>query len=111
MGLHSEPAAKATFLQSSLKFYGYGKTSKLLFSFIKNLLSKSHHAHNYTFFRILEVGSSNIFFYLINEKGEKELATPYLDEGLILPGITRDSILVLYLFENRNLFVIGKSFK
>jgi hypothetical protein len=28
-----------------------------------------------------------------------------------LPGITRDSILVLYLFENRNLFVIGKSFK
>lgn len=50
------------------------------------------------FFRILEVGSSNIFFYLINENGEKELVTPYLDEGLILPGITRDSVLVGFFF-------------
>jgi len=36
----------------------------------------------------------NCFVYWINEKGEKELATPPLD-GTILPGVTRDSILSL----------------
>ncbi|EAS05142.1 branched-chain-amino-acid aminotransferase (macronuclear) [Tetrahymena thermophila SB210] len=44
---------------------------------------------------ILEVGTSNIFFFWVNEQGEKELVTPYLDEGTILPGVMRDSILSL----------------
>lgn len=44
---------------------------------------------------VLEVGTSNIFFFWINENGEKELVTPYLDEGTILPGVMRDSILEL----------------
>jgi len=39
------------------------------------------------------VGTSNIFFFWVNEQGEKELVTPRLDEGYILPGVTRDSIL------------------
>ena len=35
----------------------------------------------------------NFFVYWINENGEKELVTCSLDEGLILPGITRDSVI------------------
>jgi branched-chain amino acid aminotransferase len=42
-----------------------------------------------------EVGSMNLFFYFINEQGEKELATAPLSSGDILPGVTRDSILTL----------------
>ncbi|KRW99959.1 Aminotransferase, class IV [Pseudocohnilembus persalinus] len=42
---------------------------------------------------VCEVGTSNIFFYWINENGEKELVTPSLESGYILPGVTRDSIL------------------
>ena len=42
---------------------------------------------------VCEVGTSNIFFFWTNEQGEKELITPCLDEGYILPGVTRDSIL------------------
>ncbi|XP_051544960.1 branched-chain-amino-acid aminotransferase, cytosolic-like isoform X3 [Myxocyprinus asiaticus] len=44
--------------------------------------------------QITEVGTMNLFLYWINEKGEEELATPPLD-GIILPGITRQSILEL----------------
>lgn len=44
--------------------------------------------------QLTEVGTMNIFMFRVNEKGEKELVTPPLD-GLILPGITRDSILRL----------------
>nr|XP_023672487.1 branched-chain-amino-acid aminotransferase, cytosolic isoform X1 [Paramormyrops kingsleyae] len=44
--------------------------------------------------QITEVGTMNIFIYWTNEDGEEELATPPLD-GLILPGITRQSILEL----------------
>lgn len=44
--------------------------------------------------RIQEVGTSNLFFYILNKDGEKELITPELD-GTILPGTTRDSILEL----------------
>lgn len=44
--------------------------------------------------QITEVGTMNIFVLFINEKGEKELRTPPLN-GLILPGITRDSILTM----------------
>lgn len=43
---------------------------------------------------ISEVGTSNIFFFWINENGEKELITPPLD-GTILPGVTRQSVLDL----------------
>lgn len=43
---------------------------------------------------LTEVGVMNIFMLYINDNGERELITPPLD-GLILPGITRDSILRL----------------
>ncbi|CAD7090128.1 unnamed protein product [Hermetia illucens] len=44
--------------------------------------------------QLTEVGTMNIFMFYINDNGEKELITPPLN-GLILPGITRDSILSL----------------
>ncbi|XP_051248487.1 branched-chain-amino-acid aminotransferase, cytosolic [Dicentrarchus labrax] len=44
--------------------------------------------------QITEAGTMNIFLYWINEDGEEELATPPLD-GIILPGITRQSVLEL----------------
>lgn len=44
--------------------------------------------------QITEVGTMNIFVFLINQFGEKELVTPPLN-GLILPGITRQSVLEL----------------
>jgi branched-chain amino acid aminotransferase len=45
---------------------------------------------------ITEVGAMNIFFFLINkETGRKELVTPPLTRGDILPGVTRRSILEL----------------
>ncbi|XP_067860804.1 branched-chain-amino-acid aminotransferase, cytosolic [Heptranchias perlo] len=43
---------------------------------------------------ITEVGTMNLFLYWINEQGEEELATPPLD-GVILPGVVRQSILDL----------------
>ena len=43
-----------------------------------------------------EVGSMNVFFFMINEKtGQPELVTPPLTRGDILPGVTRASILDL----------------
>lgn len=44
--------------------------------------------------QVTEVGTMNIFMLWINDKGEKELMTPPLN-GLILPGITRKSLLEL----------------
>nr|XP_046234542.1 branched-chain-amino-acid aminotransferase, cytosolic [Scatophagus argus] len=44
--------------------------------------------------QITEAGTMNIFLYWINEDGEEELATVPLD-GIILPGVTRQSILEL----------------
>ena len=44
--------------------------------------------------QITEVGTMTLFLYWINEDGEEELATPPLD-GIILPGVTRQSILDL----------------
>ncbi|KAF6774076.1 hypothetical protein AHF37_06791 [Paragonimus kellicotti] len=41
---------------------------------------------------LTEAGTMNIFVFWINEDGEKELLTPPLS-GLILPGVTRESIL------------------
>lgn len=45
--------------------------------------------------QLTEIGTMNIFVYLINEQGEKELVTPPLEDGIILPGITRSSLLAL----------------
>uniref|UniRef100_UPI00398F7704 branched-chain-amino-acid aminotransferase, cytosolic n=1 Tax=Pristiophorus japonicus TaxID=55135 RepID=UPI00398F7704 len=44
--------------------------------------------------KITEAGTMNLFLYWINEQGEEELATPPLD-GVILPGVVRQSILDL----------------
>lgn len=44
--------------------------------------------------QLTEVGTMNIFVFWINNKGERELVTPPLD-GLILPGVTRYSLLEL----------------
>lgn len=38
------------------------------------------------------MGVCNLFIYMTNKHGEKELVTPVLD-GTILPGVTRDSVL------------------
>jgi len=44
--------------------------------------------------KVGEVGSSNIFFVLTDKKtNKKKVLTPAL-EDLVLPGITRDSIIV-----------------
>ncbi|KAL6722581.1 hypothetical protein Aduo_017693 [Ancylostoma duodenale] len=44
---------------------------------------------------ITEVGTMNIFVFWKNTEGEMELITPPLDKGVILPGVTRDSLLQL----------------
>ncbi|XP_011501274.1 PREDICTED: branched-chain-amino-acid aminotransferase, cytosolic isoform X1 [Ceratosolen solmsi marchali] len=44
--------------------------------------------------QLTEAGTMNIFLFCINDQGDKELITPPLN-GLILPGITRNSILTL----------------
>ncbi|NP_001087994.1 branched chain amino-acid transaminase 1, cytosolic L homeolog [Xenopus laevis] len=44
--------------------------------------------------QITEVGTMNLFIFWTNENGEEELVTPPLD-GIILPGVTRHSILDL----------------
>ncbi|GMT35106.1 hypothetical protein PFISCL1PPCAC_26403, partial [Pristionchus fissidentatus] len=44
---------------------------------------------------ITEVGTMNIFVLWKNKEGDLELVTPPLDRGLILPGVTRDSLLAL----------------
>lgn len=44
--------------------------------------------------RVTEAGTMNFFMHWINEQGEKELVTPPLN-GLILPGITRKSLIEL----------------
>ena len=36
-----------------------------------------------------EAGTMNVFFYWTNTEGEKELVTPSLEDGCILPGVTR----------------------
>ena len=44
---------------------------------------------------VTEVGAMNLFFYIVNGEGEKELVTAPLTRGDILPGVTRRSILEL----------------
>ncbi|KAK4881017.1 hypothetical protein RN001_004336 [Aquatica leii] len=46
--------------------------------------------------QLTEVGTMNIFAFYVNERGDKILATPPLN-GLILPGVTRQSIIELIL--------------
>lgn len=44
--------------------------------------------------KVGEAGNSNIFFVMKSSKtGEKEIITPSL-EDLVLPGVTRDTIIV-----------------
>ncbi|XP_069764560.1 branched-chain-amino-acid aminotransferase, cytosolic isoform X4 [Narcine bancroftii] len=50
--------------------------------------------------KITEAGTMNLFLYWINEHGEEELVTAPLD-GIILPGVTRQSILELARNWNR----------
>ncbi|XP_046835952.1 branched-chain-amino-acid aminotransferase, cytosolic [Vespa crabro] len=71
----------------------YGPTIKI----VKKALKKGYQQvlwlygeHN----EITEVGAMNIFMVYINDDGEKELVTPPLN-GLILPGVIRNSILAL----------------
>ncbi|KAK6041044.1 putative branched-chain-amino-acid transaminase, partial [Cooperia oncophora] len=44
---------------------------------------------------VTEAGAMNVFLHWKNEQGEDELITPSLESGLILPGVTRHSILEL----------------
>uniref|UniRef100_A0AC35U4S6 Branched-chain-amino-acid aminotransferase n=1 Tax=Rhabditophanes sp. KR3021 TaxID=114890 RepID=A0AC35U4S6_9BILA len=44
---------------------------------------------------VTEVGTMNLFMFWKNEQGEDELITPSLDKGIILPGVTRHSLLEL----------------
>uniref|UniRef100_A0A0K0E4J9 Branched-chain-amino-acid aminotransferase n=1 Tax=Strongyloides stercoralis TaxID=6248 RepID=A0A0K0E4J9_STRER len=46
---------------------------------------------------ITEVGTMNLFVYWKNEEGEDELITPSLSRGIILPGVTRKSLIELAL--------------
>ncbi|XP_059154408.1 branched-chain-amino-acid aminotransferase, cytosolic-like [Physella acuta] len=45
--------------------------------------------------QMTEVGTMNLFVFWVNEKGEEELITPPLETGMILPGVTRKSLLEL----------------
>lgn len=45
--------------------------------------------------QVTEVGAMNVFFFLLREGGKRELVTPPLTRGDILPGVTRQSILDL----------------
>jgi len=45
--------------------------------------------------RLTEVGTMNLFLFWEAEDGKLELFTPEITDGLILPGVTRDSILAL----------------
>jgi len=44
---------------------------------------------------ITEVGTMNIMIYWRNSDGELELVTPPIEQGVILPGVTRHSLLAL----------------
>jgi branched-chain amino acid aminotransferase len=54
--------------------------------------------------KITEVGAMNLMVVWINKDGERELFTASLDDGTVLPGVTRESILELAK-ENGNLKV------
>jgi len=66
---------------------------------IKGHLEAEKKGHNQVLWttngKISEAGSMNFFLFWINKNGEKELITPSLDDGIILPGIIRQSVLDL----------------
>lgn len=45
---------------------------------------------------ILEVGASNAFFAFKDKSGLIEMVTPSLEDGLVLPGVTRDSLIEFF---------------
>jgi len=49
---------------------------------------------------ITEAGTMNVFIYWKNKNGENEVVTMGLKEGLVLPGVTRDSVIELLRKEN-----------
>lgn len=57
---------------------------------------------------ITEVGSMNFMGIWVNKEGKKELITAGLEEGLILPGVTRSSILELARNETDLVVTEGK---
>ncbi len=40
------------------------------------------------------MGASNAFFAFKDKSGLIEMVTPSLEDGLVLPGVTRDSLIV-----------------
>ena len=44
---------------------------------------------------ITEVGTMNIMVFWRDTNGDLELVTPPIEQGVILPGVTRDSLLSL----------------
>jgi len=66
---------------------------------IKAQLESEKKGHNQVLWtvngQISEVGSMNFFLFWKNKKGEKELITPPLTDGIVLPGVIRQCILDL----------------
>lgn len=58
---------------------------------------------------LLESGASNIFFLFKDETGLKLVTHP--NDGLVLPGITRDSILKLAKDVNPSIYVDERPIK
>lgn len=58
---------------------------------------------------VTEAGGSNFFVVWINDEGKKEAVTASLDLGMILPGITRKSIIEL-LKSDEELIVTERAF-
>jgi branched-chain amino acid aminotransferase len=56
---------------------------------------------------ITEVGAMNIIGIWVNKASEKEMITARLDDGLILPGVTRASVLFLAREEDQLKVVEG----
>lgn len=64
---------------------------------VKKALKKGYHQVLWLYgehHEITEVGAMNVFMVYLNDDGERELVTPPLN-GLILPGVVRNSILAL----------------
>lgn len=64
---------------------------------VKKALQKGYHQVLWLYgehHEITEVGAMNVFMVYLNDDGERELVTPPLN-GLILPGVVRNSILAL----------------
>jgi len=66
---------------------------------IKALLEAEEKGHNQVLWttngKVSEVGTMNFFLFWVNKNGEKELITPPLEDGIILPGVIRQCTLDL----------------